>query len=136
MMKQLRVVRFFLGVETVLGMLHGLAMSVDASTGGMTKAERTYLLSELKSSKAGLLNSIKGLTPAQWTFKPSPDACSIQECAEHLILAEDLIFGEAQKTLGTPAVARLSNATSEAIITVGVHAFSTEALPWRVQAPR
>jgi hypothetical protein len=40
-------------------------------------------------------------------------AWSIQECAEHLILVEDLIFGEAQKTLKTPAAARLSNATSD-----------------------
>src|ERR1035438_8585058 len=79
----------------------------------MTKAERTYLLSELTSSKTALLESIRGLTHAQWTFKPSPDAWSIQECAEHLIMAEDLIFGEAQKTMQTPAVARRSNATSE-----------------------
>jgi len=85
----------------------------DGATGGTTKGERAYLLSELKFSEAVLLTSIKGLTPAQWTFKPSPDAWSIQECAEHVILAEDLIFDEAQKTLKTPAVARLSNATSE-----------------------
>jgi hypothetical protein len=85
----------------------------DAAKGGMTKAERAYLVSELKSSESALLASIKGLTPAQWTFKPSPDAWSIQDCMEHLILAEDLIFDEAQKVLRTPAVARLANATSE-----------------------
>jgi hypothetical protein len=112
-MKRLRVLRFVLGLVTILGAVHGFATSVDASTGGMTKAERAYLLSELKSSEEALLASIKGLTPAQWTFKPSPDSWSIQECTEHLILAESLIFGEAQKTLKTPAVARLSNATSE-----------------------
>jgi hypothetical protein len=60
-----------------------------------------------------LLGAIKGLTQAQWRFKPAPDAWSIQECAEHLILAEDLIFTEAQNVLKTPPVARLSNATSE-----------------------
>ena len=78
----------------------------------MTKAERAYLLSELKSSEKALLGSIRGLTHAQWRFKSSPDAWSIQECTEHLILAEDLIFDEAQKTLTTPPVARLANATS------------------------
>lgn len=50
---------------------------------------------------------------AQWTFKPSPDVWSIQEWAEHVILAEDFIFDEAQKVRKTPAVTRLSNATSE-----------------------
>jgi len=84
-----------------------------AATGGMTKGERAYLLSELKSSESGLLTSIKGLTPAQWTFKPSPDSWSIEECTEHLILAEDLIFDEAQTALQSPAVTRLPDATSD-----------------------
>jgi hypothetical protein len=112
-MKPLRVLQSLLALVILLGTVHGFAVADDASTGGMTNAERTYLLSELKSSKAALLTSIKGLSSAQWTFKPSPDSWSIQECAEHLILAEDLIFSEAQKTLKTPAVDRLSNATSE-----------------------
>ena len=85
----------------------------DSSDGRMTKAERAYLASLLKSSEASFASSISGLTQAQWTFKPSPDVWSIQECAEHLILAEDLIFGESQKVLNTPPVARLSNATSQ-----------------------
>jgi len=85
----------------------------DSSSAGMTKAERTYLLTLLKSSETSFTSSIKGLTEAQWTFRPSPDSWSIQECAEHLILAEDLIFNESQKVLQTQPVARLSNATSE-----------------------
>lgn len=113
-MKQRLVARFFLlWLLAALAATPAFAAHDDAATGGMTKAERKYLLSELTSSKAALLASIKGLTPAQWTFKPSPDAWSVQECVEHLILAEDLIFGEAQKTLKTPAVARLANETSE-----------------------
>jgi DinB superfamily len=99
----------------VLFALVGTATTVaeDSSSGGMTRAERTYLLTLLQSSEASFTSSIKGLTEAQWTYKPSPDSWSIQECAEHLILAEDLIFNESQKVLKTAAVARLSNATSE-----------------------
>jgi len=85
----------------------------DSSSGAMTNAERKYLLTLLKSSETSFTSSITGLTEAQWTYKPSPDSWSIQECAEHLILAEDLIFNESQKVLKTPAVARLSNATSD-----------------------
>ena len=85
----------------------------DTPDGGMTDVERTNLTSLLKSSEASFASSISGLTQAQWTFKPSLDVWSIQECAEHLILAEDLIFGESQKVLNTPPVARLSNATSQ-----------------------
>jgi hypothetical protein len=114
MLKQRSLVRFML-LCSVAALVAApvFAAKDDGATGGMTKGERAYLLSELKSSEAVLLSSIKGLTSAQWTFKPSPDAWSIQECAEHLIMAEDLIFGEAQKTMQTPAVPRLSNATSE-----------------------
>lgn len=85
----------------------------DTANGQMTQAERAYLLSELRISEKNLLSSIKGLTPGQWTFKPSPDSWSIQECAEHLIIVEDRIFGEAQKTLNTPAQPRLVNANRE-----------------------
>ncbi len=114
MLKQRLLFRFIL-VCSLAALLATpvFAAKDDAATGGMTKGERAYLLSELKSSEEGLLGSIKGLTPAQWTFKLSPDAWSVQDVAEHLILAEDLIFGEAQKTLNAPAVARLANATSD-----------------------
>jgi hypothetical protein len=109
--RQLRII--FIGLAVALGAAQGSVGQDDSAVGGMNPAERAYLVSELKSSEAALLASISGLTPAQWTFKPSQDAWSIEECTEHLILAEDLIFDEAQKTLKTPAVARLSNATSE-----------------------
>jgi len=113
-LKQRLVLRLFLLWSlAALAATPAFAANDDAATGGMTKAERKYLLSELNSSEAALLASVKGLTPAQWKFKPSPDVWSIQECAEHLILAEDLIFDEAQKTMKTRPVARLSNANSE-----------------------
>jgi hypothetical protein len=109
-----RMLQFILlGMLAALGAAPTFARQDAAAAGGMTKAERAYLLTELKSSEVALLGSIKGLTHDQWTFKPSPDAWSIQECTEHLILAEDLIFKEAQKTLTTPAVSRLANATNE-----------------------
>lgn len=90
-----------------------LAAPLFAADGSMTEAERSYLLSQLKTSEAAMLASIKGLTAAQWTFKPAADVWSVQECAEHIILAEDYIFTGMQKTLETPAVPRLATATSE-----------------------
>jgi hypothetical protein len=35
------------------------------------------------------------LADAQWTFKPSAAVWSVEECAEHIILAEDFLFGSA-----------------------------------------
>ena len=114
MLKQRLLVRFMLVCSMAALLTRPVFAAKDyAAMGDMTKDERAYLLSELKSSEDALLTSIKGLTPAQWTFKPSPDDWSIEECTEHLILAEDLIFNEAQKVLQTPAVTRLPNATSD-----------------------
>lgn len=85
----------------------------DRSNGKITEAERSYLLQELESTESLFLASIEGVTPTQWTFKPAPDVWSIQECAEHVILAEDLIFGESQRILLSPVVPRLTSATAQ-----------------------
>jgi hypothetical protein len=90
-----------------------VAEPLDDSSGEITQAERAYLLQELESTEAAFLASINGLTAAQWTYKPAPDVWSIQECAEHVILAEDLIFGESQKILRSPVVPRLATATAQ-----------------------
>ncbi|MGO9257770.1 MAG: DinB family protein [Bryobacteraceae bacterium] len=85
-----------------------------ADGGAMTPAERTYLLEQLESSRKEMLASIKGLTEAQWKFKSAPAVWSIQECAEHIILAEDYIFAGTQKMLQTPVIARPATSTEEA----------------------
>ncbi len=84
-----------------------------AKEGQMTEAERQYLDSELRTTESAFLASIKGLTPAQWTFKAAPDRWSIQECAEHIILAEPLLVADAKRMLTTPAVPRLATANPE-----------------------
>jgi len=59
-----------------------------------------------------VLSSIEGLTQAQWTFKPAPNVWSVQECAEHIILAEDFVFSGVQQALKSPAVERPANSNS------------------------
>lgn len=85
-----------------------------ADGGAMADAERKYLLDQLDQSKKVMLASIQGVTPAQWTYKSAPNVWSVEECAEHLILAEEFIMGAAQKTLSTPAQDRLPNANTDA----------------------
>ncbi len=81
--------------------------------GAMTDGERSYLLAQLEESKKNMLESITGLTPAQWRFKAAPDRWSVAECAEHIVKAEGYIFGASQKFLQSPAVPRLATATPE-----------------------
>jgi hypothetical protein len=84
-----------------------------AAEGSMTADERAFLLNQLETSKKGMIASIQGLTAEQWKFKPAPTVWSVQECAEHIILAEEYIFGGSQQILKTPAAARLATSNAE-----------------------
>jgi uncharacterized damage-inducible protein DinB len=87
-------------------LLFGVAPLLAAENGAMTEAERGYLLEQLEQSKKSVLESIAGLSDGQWAFKPAPNVWSIQECAEHIVLAESFWFNAAQQALKTPGVPR------------------------------
>jgi len=89
------------------------AALVRAEGGAMNGSERAFLLEQLEQSQKAMLASIEGLTAAQWTFKPSPTAWSVQECAEHIVLAEGYILGGAQQILKSPAVEPPAKSNSE-----------------------
>jgi uncharacterized damage-inducible protein DinB len=84
-----------------------------AGGGAMSDAERAYLIDRLEESRKAVLASIDGLTEAQWTFKPAPTVWSVQECAEHIVLAESFIFDATQQLLKTPAVDRPGTSNSD-----------------------
>ncbi|HEV2445241.1 MAG TPA: DinB family protein [Candidatus Sulfopaludibacter sp.] len=89
------------------------AQFIRADGGAMSDSERSYLIEQLEQSKKAMLASIDGLTEAQWKFKPAPNVWSVQECAEHIVLAESYIFQGSQQVLKTPAVARPERSNSE-----------------------
>ncbi|HWX54536.1 MAG TPA: DinB family protein [Verrucomicrobiae bacterium] len=59
----------------------------------LTQSDRDKGIAELEISRQMFLDATKGLSPAQWNFKAGPDRWSIAECAEHIALSEDFIFG-------------------------------------------
>src|SRR2546425_5614531 len=94
------------------------AVAVSADT--LTQADRDKAVAELEGSRQAFLDATKGLSPAQWNFKAGPDRWSIAECAEHIALAEDFIFGVATKrvmsTPATPEKRELVKGKDEAIV--------------------
>jgi hypothetical protein len=70
-----------------------LAVSIVATlpAGELDLAERKALLDHLKQSSTEFADSLKGLTKAQWNYKPAPEVWSSAECAEHMALSEDLL---------------------------------------------
>jgi len=69
----------------------------------LTQGERDRALSELYASRKMFLDSIAGLTTAQWNFKPAPDVWSIAECAEHIARTEDMLLDGLPKMMQAPA---------------------------------
>jgi hypothetical protein len=57
----------------------------------LTQAEKDHALQYLESTKADVLAATKGLSEAQWNFKPGPDRWSCAQVMEHIAAAEDLI---------------------------------------------
>jgi hypothetical protein len=68
----------------------------------MTEAERNQMLSWLDESRSGFFAAIEGLSDAQWNWKSAPGRWSIGETAEHIVLAEALLFGTARRALAAP----------------------------------
>jgi len=79
-----------------------LAIAAPAQT--LSQADRDKAMKYLESTKQGVLDATKDLSPAQWNFKPAPDRWSVAEVTEHIASAEDYIRGAiTQKIMSSPA---------------------------------
>ena len=95
--------RRWMGVLLATAM--GFAMAGSAQAQDASPADKEKALALLESSKKGVLAATKGLSEAQWNFKPAPDRWSIAECMEHIAAAEDFIRGNiTENVMKAPAV--------------------------------
>ena len=53
-----------------------------------TEADRQYTIDNFKRTRDALVAEVQNLSPAQWSFKESPERWSIGEVVEHLALWE------------------------------------------------
>lgn len=59
----------------------------------------------LKQTRSYVVGATKGLSDAQWKFKPAPDRWSIAEIVEHMVVAQELLLGPLRDQLAkAPAV--------------------------------
>src|SRR5580658_4598909 len=85
--------------SALLGMM---CLPMFATDAHMTAEERTRVLNYLEDSRKEFLASIDGVTEEQWKWKPAPERWSVGETAEHIVLAEALLFGNVQKAVASP----------------------------------
>ena len=85
--------------------LAGLACLSLGSFAGepLEQGRRDFAMSHMHMTRKIFLDATAKLTPAQWAFKAGPDRWSIAECAEHISVSEDYLWGVVEKLVAGPA---------------------------------
>lgn len=79
-----------------------LCNAVSASDEGKMSAEdRAKVIKLLKDSQKETLDSLESLSDEQLKFKSAPEKWSVIEVAEHIMMAEGLLFGAMEQALAT-----------------------------------
>ena len=86
-------------IRTIFGTL----AVVTAFAAPLEQGERDRAMSHLHATRKAFLDSVAGLSDAQWNFKPAPERWSIAECAEHIAVSEDSLFDLLRQILKSPA---------------------------------
>ncbi|HXU37822.1 MAG TPA: DinB family protein [Blastocatellia bacterium] len=72
------------------------------SDGKLTPEERAKAIKMLVDSQNEFLSYVEKLSDEQWNFRPAPFKWTVGETAEHIALAEGLLFSAVERALATP----------------------------------
>src|SRR6266581_9068614 len=103
----------------VLMALFLMAVATAAAAQEVTPAEKDRALQYLESTKKNVVEATKGLSEAQWNFKPAPDRWSVAQVMEHIAAAEDFLRDVTKdKVMTSPAgeTGRDLKKTDEAVL--------------------
>lgn len=73
-----------------------------AGDGKITADERARAVKMLHDSQNELMGYIEKLSDAQWNFRPAPFKWTVGETAEHIALAEGLLFSAMERAIAAP----------------------------------
>jgi hypothetical protein len=86
----------------------------------MTDGDRQRLLAHFEMTEAWLVSELAGLSPAQLTFKMTPESWSISEVVEHLAIAEPQYWQQLMDAVKQPVSAEKGATTDAAILWYGI----------------
>src|SRR5687768_4685881 len=102
--------------------------STTAST--LTPVERQHLVAHLEMTAAWLADEVADLTPSQAGFRPAPDAWTIAEVVDHLVVVAPIYWQDLQSALKQPAGGRTSAMEDEDVLWYGIDRTAKEqAIP-------
>jgi uncharacterized damage-inducible protein DinB len=109
-----------------------VAVAVIASsvltTAGITDQERQNLLSHMAMTSSWLIDEVSGLSEAQTEFRPKPEAWSIAQVLEHLVVVAPIYWDDLQTALKQPTGGERSRMTDANVLWYGIDR------TWREQA--
>lgn len=83
----------------------------------LTASELEQGRNYLQQTRTGVFGAAKGLTEAQWNFKPAPDRWSVAENIEHVVIVNERVLGPVREQLANaPAAANPDRELVDAII--------------------
>jgi hypothetical protein len=89
---------------SVAAIVLALLSSAGVSAQALAEADRDSAMKYLETTKKTIQETVKGLTDAQWNFKPGPDRWSVAQVLEHIGATEDSLRGLIEeKVLKAPA---------------------------------
>jgi hypothetical protein len=110
-----------------------LAAWVSAGTGTaapLSPLERQHLVAHLEMTAAWLADELNGLTPAQASFRRQPEAWTIAEVLDHLIVVAPIYWQDLQSALEQPRGARRSAMSDADVLWYGIDRTNREqAIP-------
>ncbi|MDP8982003.1 MAG: DinB family protein [Acidobacteriota bacterium] len=80
-----------------------LSLAADAIGHKLTTAELEQGRVYLQQTRNYVIGATKGLSEAQWKFKPAPNRWSIAEIVEHMALTQDVVMGPIREQLAKSA---------------------------------
>ena len=103
----------------ILGMFVLIASVSGTKAQTLSQADLDRGLQYLETTKKNIVDATRGLSEAQWNFKPAPDRWSVAQVMEHIAAAEDFIRGLVkEKVMMSPAgePGRDAKKTDEAVL--------------------
>ena len=68
----------------------------------LTAEDRAKVIRYLDQSEKQFKELIADVNAEQWIWRPGPGKWSVGECAEHIVLAEGLLFASVQRAIASP----------------------------------
>ena len=91
-----------------------------AAAGSLTASERQHLVAHLEMTAAWLADELADLTPAQIEFRRQPEAWTIAEVLDHLVVVAPIYWGDLQSAVKQPAGSSRSAMSDADVLWYGV----------------